>query len=124
MEKGDKMHGRDLDSLFAEARACRPIDSAVLQAKVIADAIRLQPQAHRVAPPFVPSPRLGLFNRLAAALGGKAMLAGIGIAAISGVVLGFAQPASLAAMTGSLFAEAPLDQLDLFPGVDDILTEG
>ncbi len=124
MNKGSDVRDQDLDSLFAEVRAQGQIDSTVLQEKVFADAIRLQPQANGPRRASVPTPHFGLFNRLAAALGGKAVLAGIGAAAISGVLLGFAQPASLTAMTGSLFAEAPLDQLDLFPGVDDILTEG
>lgn len=124
MKKGSEMQEQDLDSLFADARALGSIDSAVLQDRVIADAIRLQPPARGSARPPAALPRQGLFNRLAAALGGKAMLAGVGAAAISGVILGFAQPASLTAMTGSLFAEAPLDQLDLFPGIDDILIEG
>jgi hypothetical protein len=124
MNKGSDEHEHDLDSLFAEVRAQGQIDSTVLQAKVFGDAIRLQPQANGLRRAPVPTPRFAFFNRLAAALGGKAILAGIGAAAISGVLVGFAQPASLTAMTGSLFAEAPLDQLDLFPSVDDILTEG
>jgi hypothetical protein len=124
MKKVTEMQDQDLDSLFAEARAQVPIESTALQLKILADAARLQLPLSVITQRKITSPRSRFFSRLAAAVGGKAMLAGVGTAAIAGVVLGFAQPASLTTLTGSLFAEAPLDQLDLFPSIDDILTEG
>jgi hypothetical protein len=120
MTKGTDMREQDLDDLFAEARAQEPLESPGLMARVLADAERnIPPQIVRVVPR-----KPGLWAKFAMALGGNGVLAGLGTAAVAGVMLGFVQPTSLSAVTDMILAETPLDEVDLLPGIDAILTEG
>ena len=57
-------------------------------------------------------------------IGGKGGLAGLGTAALVGVTIGFVQPTSLMTVTDQLFSQTPIEDLDLIPGVDAILSEG
>lgn len=122
MKKATDMHGHEIDDLFAKARAQAPLDSEALIEKVLADAMMLQPkpmQRH-----IRPRQNPGFWASTLYALGGKAGLAGVGSAAVVGVILGFVQPTSLTTLTDAFIAQAPLGDLDLIPGVDAILTEG
>jgi hypothetical protein len=123
MTKGTDMQNHDLDDLFSEARATKPLADEGLLLRVLADGIRLQsepePHVRRIA-----SPSPGLWAALTAALGGNRAIAGLGTAAIAGVILGLVQPTSVLALTSSVFAVAPLEDIDLLPGIDAILTEG
>lgn len=118
------MREQDIDDLFAAARAQTPSASADLMAKVFADAVLHQPQPSVLPIRSVPQKRRGFWTEIIDALGGKGAVAGLGTAAVVGVMLGFVQPTSLATLTDTLFAQTPLDELDLIPGVDAILTEG
>lgn len=115
---------QDLDGLLALAIAQPPLDSGPLQARVLADAMQHLPQPPGLSRQRVPSAATGFWATLANALGGKSVLAGLGTAAVAGVMLGFVQPASFTALTDTIFAESPLDGVDLLPGIDAILTEG
>lgn len=124
MKIGTDMHKQDLDHLFAEAREQVPIECSDLLAKVFADATQLQPQRAALAPQRPVMQTLGLWDRLAASLGGKGVLAGLGTVAVAGVLIGFVQPSQLTAMTDTFFAQVPLDEIELLPGIDAILIEG
>lgn len=117
------MRDTDLDDLFAKARLTEPPESTALMARVYADALRLQPQAAPVLRPVVVS-NSGWWKTLSNALGGKRGLTGLGTAAVAGVMLGFVQPTSVLALTESFFAASTVDEVDLMPGIDAILTEG
>jgi hypothetical protein len=120
MTKGTDMREQDLDDLFAEARAQEPPENAGLMARVLADAERNMPKpVVRVV-----RRRPGFWAQAAAALGGGGVLAGLGTAAVAGVMLGFVQPTSVSAVTDMIFAETPFDEVDLLAGIDAILTEG
>ncbi len=123
MTKGTDMENHDLDDLFSKARATKPLADDGLLSRVLADGIRLQPQAG-LHVRNVAAPSLGLWARLTAALGGNRAIAGLGSAAIAGVILGLVQPTSVLALTSSVFAAAPLEDIDLLPTIDAILTEG
>lgn len=116
------MREQDIEDLFARARAQEPPESGALLARVFADALDLQPRPLPAV--FMRQPKLGLWASIVDTLGGKGALAGLGTAAAFGVLLGFVQPTSLMTLTDSLFAQSPLDDVDLIPGVDAILTEG
>ena len=124
MKTGTDMRDQELDDFFAEARGQVPLESADLMARIFADAIQLQPQSIPASPPRSAGRSFGFWGQVAASLGGKGVLAGLGTAAVAGVMIGFTQPAPLTALTDSFFAQAPLDEIELLPGIDAILTEG
>lgn len=123
MKKATDMTDQDLDDLFAAARAHAPLEDAALQARIYADGLRLQPQPKLVARRTA-SGKFGWWAALSNALGGKRGLAGLGTAAAAGVMLGFVQPTSVLALTEAFFAVQTVDEVDLMPGIDAILTEG
>ncbi len=110
----------DLDDLLALARS-RPMEpSDALMARVLADALAEQPRA--VAAQTVPFgvPRRGWLSLVAEVFGGFGGLAGVGGAAVAGLVLGFVQPAPV-----TEFADAVLGvqaaSVDLMPGTDALM---
>lgn len=112
----------DLETLFARARACPPSAGPDFLARVLEDAERLQPaaparQAARVSQAVAAS-RWGWLARLSQALGGAVAVAGVGSAAMAGLVLGYVQPDALVALTDSYSIEAEMAGLDLMPGYD------
>ena len=113
----------DLDDLFAEARVAVSLDDQALMTRVYADALRLQPHAAALTKP-VAAINPGRWATLVTTLGGKRGLAGLGTAAAAGVMLGFVQPTSVLALTESFFAVSSVEEVDLMPGIDAILTEG
>jgi hypothetical protein len=119
-----EMTDRDaLDALFDQARACPEPAGPEFMARVLADAERLQP-APRGAEHTVPVrgrsavARRGWLARLSQALGGAAVVAGIGSAAMAGLVVGYVQPDALVSLTDSYSLAAEADGLDLMPGYD------
>lgn len=109
------MQDDDLDRLLAAA-AQRPIvPSEALMERVLEDALRLQPVTPR---PSV-RPRPGLIARLAGLFGGAPALAGLGTAAVFGLVLGYYSPTTLDYLTGTT-----TDTAEFFPEADFLTTEG
>ncbi|MFN4153122.1 MAG: dihydroorotate dehydrogenase [Paracoccaceae bacterium] len=106
-----------LDALFAQAQAHPPLPDADFMARVMADARALQPRAPRRAPV-----RPGLWARLAAALGGAIAVAGLGTAAMAGLVIGYVQPDPMVSFAGSI-GFGVTESLDLLPGFDALLSE-
>lgn len=123
MKKATEMSEQDLDDLFAAARATAPTEDTALLARVCADGLRLQPQPRPIAQ-IATAGNPGWWAALSNTLGGKRGLAGLGTAAVAGVMLGFVQPSSVLALTETFFAAATVDEVDLMPGIDAILTEG
>lgn len=109
----------ELDTLFAQARIQPPQADDAFMARVLGDAYDLQP-----ASPFVPRivARPGFWARLAAALGGAVAVAGIGTAAMAGLVIGYVQPEPMVTFAGSI-GFGVSESLDLLPGFDALLSE-
>lgn len=107
----------DLDGLFAQAAARDPIPSAALLARIEADALREQPRpvaAAPAAPAVRPRPVWGLGALLADVLGGGRALAGLSLAAASGLWIGVAQPTALSPVTEYLTGTSTAS-LELLP---------
>lgn len=125
---------KDMDALFSAAARQRMAPSDALMARVLADGLAEQPRAPQVQslrPPVVrpvarPMARPGLWAGFWAGLtevfGGGGALAGIGTAAVAGVVIGFAQPAGLGPLTEAVFG-TPLETVELIPSVETLFAE-
>ncbi len=116
--KTDRHQG--LDDLFAEARATPRPPSQALMARVLADAMEVQPKGVSAMPLRRPMPRPGMWQRLAAVFGGAGALAGMGTAAAAGLFIGFVQPGDLSAL-GDAVLGTPLETVELIPSVDTLL---
>lgn len=114
----------DLSDLFAQARERVAQPSDALMARVLKDAIDLQPPApglpaRSVTPPAIPS---GFWATLSDFFGGGGAVAGIGSAAVAGLVIGVWQPTQLTSLTEALLG-APIETVQMIPSIDQILTE-
>lgn len=118
------MREDELDSLFAEARGQTPEETEALMARVVADAIMHQPRPTTLPVRRETRQEAGFWSRTAGALGGKGVLAGLATAMMVGAMIGFTQAPSLTVFTDSIFAQTPLDAVELMPGIDAILAEG
>lgn len=113
------MQDDDLTRLL-EAAARQPAQpSDALMARVLAEALALQPQPAPLSRPAERRARDGFFRRLSGIFGGGPVVAGLCSAAVMGVALGYLNPTSLDYLTG-----AGTETLDLFPSVDFATTEG
>lgn len=117
------MGNNDLDDLFAAALADGPVPSGDLVARVLADAAALQPGL--AAPARAVAPRRSLLAALAAMFGGGPVLAGMGSAAVASLLLGFAQPAPVSALTAMMGGQATTaaPALDVATGIDALISE-
>lgn len=110
---------QDLDELFIQMRTNAPQPSDALMARIMADAMDAQPRrTMRATPPA----RMGFWATLSAVFGGAGALAGVGSAAMAGLVLGIAQPAPVSALTQAFWG-TPLETVELIPSLDGFLTE-
>ncbi|MDR7124884.1 dihydroorotate dehydrogenase [Pseudotabrizicola sp. 4114] len=109
----------ELDALLTQARADPPLPDDAFMARVLADAQALQPRPQlRPARPA----RRGFWARLAATLGGAIAVAGLGTAAMAGLVIGYVQPEPMVSFAGSI-GFGVSESLDLLPGFDALLSE-
>ena len=109
-----------LDDLFATARSLRAEPSEALMARVLADAVAEQPRA--VAALVVrPVRRPGILAQVAGVFGGFGALAGMGTAAVAGVLIGYAQPEGLLSVSEVVFG-APLETVELIPSVETLFS--
>lgn len=123
------MQDDDLDRLLASAARTAAKPSPALMERVLADALAAQPQPQPQVPrPMAaPVPKAGLLAWLAAALGGRSALAGLGSAAVLGVAIGYLSPTTIDYLTGGLSGAAvdpAADTAEFFPGADFLTTEG
>ncbi len=98
-------------------------------ARVLDDALRLQPAAAPLSPPVRTRIRPGLLRRLALWLAGFGVAtAGLTAAAAAGVLIGLAQPASLVsvgeALEDAIASGATIERRDLMPSLDVWFSEG
>jgi len=124
MTKGSEMDAEDdLDRLLTLARRAEPAPAPDFMARVLQEAWAAQPAP---APPpqgLRAVRRPGLWARLAQALGGAAVAAGLGTAAMAGLALGYVQPDPVLNLAGS-YGLAPMGEaLDLLPGYDSLVAE-
>lgn len=112
----------DLDDLFATAATQRMAPSDALMSRVLADAMAEQPRAAGGQPMRPAVVRAGFWAQLAAVFGGGGALAGIGTAAVAGVVIGFAQPVGFGALTEAVWG-TPLETVELIPSVETLFSE-
>ena len=115
-----------IDALFDAARAAAPTPSRALMARVLADAAAAQPRPVRDGAPLRPA--LGWAGRLRAMLrampGGMPGLAGVSAAAVSGLWIGFVQPAPVVDIAGGiLLAAAGFELLELIPEEHPLLLD-
>ena len=110
----------DLDALFAAAQARPAQPSEALMARVMADALALQPASPSFAAP--PPAPVGIWRGVIDFFGGFGALAGMGSAAAAGLFIGFVQPTGLSDISAALIG-GQIDSLSLMPSVDDLITE-
>lgn len=117
------MQDHDLDALFTAARANSPAPSDALMARVLADALEHQPQARPMTNPPAPAPqRGGFWHALLSLFGGAGAMAGMGGAAVAGLLIGYVQPTGLASLSDALLG-GTVDTVQLMPSVDPLLNE-
>lgn len=112
----------DLDKLFGALRDDAPQMSDDLMARILADAAAHQPKSivTMAAPPVVSQG--GFWSAFAALFGGAGALAGIGTAAVAGLVVGFVQPTGLTGLTDAVLG-VPLETVEMIPSVDALWAE-
>lgn len=120
MARGGDRGGDDgLEDFFAAARAARPQPTEALATRVLADAAA-------TARPRPSPPRRRLlrgWESLTATFGGSGVVAGLCSAALAGLWVGLAQPAPLAALGDRLWPQAALEDVDLFPDFEEVLSD-
>jgi hypothetical protein len=119
---------KDLDLIFAAARAGRPVPTADLLARVLTDAYAAQPEPPAPGYPArntrAPQNRLRqAFASFVQGLGGKGALAGLGTAAIAGVWLGYSGTTGLDWLTSALLSGS-LGDVEMIAADDLFLNEG
>jgi hypothetical protein len=121
-----EMSDADLDALLSDLRSHPPEADARLLARIVDDAQAVQ--SSRTSVRAVVPTREPALRRWISALGGSVALAGLGTAAMAGLWIGIAQPASLIDVTDQLAAalgrEAALDYVELFPDFTTLQIEG
>src|SRR4051812_30421905 len=93
----------DLDDLFGAASAAAAMPSAALMARIMQDADRLQVAPARVVV------RNGWLATVADWFGGGFSLAGMSVAALTGIYLGVVQPTPVLALTDLVTGESTID---------------
>lgn len=118
----------DLDALFAEAALMRAEPSAGLEARILADADRLQPKPQPLARPVISAkPQSGAFGwvtGLTDVLGGMRAVAGLSLAGLTGLYLGVAQPGAVQSLTALMSGTTTtVEQMDLLPATGTLWAE-
>ncbi|MBC7479484.1 MAG: hypothetical protein H7317_15555 [Pseudorhodobacter sp.] len=101
----------DLDDLLGAASGQGLAPSPSLMARIVADADHLQPLAGVAAPLRAK----GLLATLADWFGGTVPLAGMSVAALTGIYLGVAQPTPVLALTNLVTGQTMIDSLEVLP---------
>lgn len=104
----------ELDDLWIAAKSRRMEPSEALMARVLADALAAQPR------PVVFVPQRSWLAGLADLFGGFGALAGVGGAAVAGVVLGFVQPAPVTEFADAVLG-AQVATVELMPDAASLL---
>lgn len=116
----------DLDDLLARARAAPLVAAPAFMARVLADAEALQPRPEADnRPKAVRAPGLGVavLRRMIGAFGGAVGVAGVGSAALAGLLIGYVQPEPMLTIADSYGLAASGDAgLDLLSEYDSLLS--
>lgn len=112
------MQHDDIDDLFAGLRKAAPAPSETLIDRVLADALREQPRPAPLAPPRT----VGRWSQMVRRFGGVPTLVGV-TAAVVGLAVGYADPTTVDLLAGGLSSYS-IDDADLFPAADFLVTEG
>lgn len=108
-----------LDAYFEAGRKTADVPTVALLGRIMADA-----EAQLVGPDPV-APRAGFFASLRDAIGGWPTLAGLVTAGVTGVWIGFSQPAGLDLVAEQIWgADDATYLVDLLPAFGDDLEEG
>ncbi|MCY4336735.1 MAG: hypothetical protein OXC60_18935 [Litoreibacter sp.] len=118
MTKRDESPELELDALFAEAKAARPVVDERLTVRIIEDAAVVQP-----APVVVARPSQGPLARLLELLGGWPAVGGLVTAAATGIYIGFAQPSLLTGVEEAV-TDPSFTTSSFLPGDDMFFEEG
>lgn len=108
----------NLEALFDEVRAAKPVPSSDLMARIASDAASVRPVAR--------SPELkkvGAFAQILDALGGWPTIAGLVTATVTGVYIGFVQP-ELVIDGISVSEDGAFESADLWPDDAMFFEEG
>lgn len=121
------MHDTDLDRLLAGARTTPLPASDDFMARMLADALVEQPRL-AAAPVALAGRapamrRAGLWSIFSAAFGGAGVVAGIGCAAVLGLAVGYANPATLGWLTNGYLTTSDTG-MELVPVAEVFLSEG
>lgn len=108
-----------IEGLFQSARRNPPAPTTDFMARMLADALAAQAASSTPAPVR----RRGLWLRILAALGGGFGVAGLGTAALAGVVIGYVQPDPLLVLGEQFGVTADAASLDLSYGFDTVFSE-
>ena len=111
----------DLDDLFQAAKDTAPAPSDDLMARIMADAAAVT--AEKTAP--APAPSGGFLGGILEALGGWKPAAGLAMAGVTGIMVGFAAPTTLDSITSlSALTLGDTGVDELVPSFSDFLSEG
>jgi hypothetical protein len=117
MTEKPELNDNALEMLFASARAEAPLPSDALVARVLADAER--------AAPVPAAPPVPVWRALFGAIGGWRGGAGLALAGVAGLAIGFVSPEALDAVApGYALTDAGYGLEDLMPGFSSLLDEG
>ena len=108
-----------IDDLLAKAGRQPAVASPDFLARILDDADRIQTLREETAQPPAPIGRNWL-SRLSAALGGAIAVAGVGTAAMAGLVVGYVQPDALVSFADSYNVVGVSADLDLIPGYETL----
>lgn len=119
MRMQSKMTAQDqsLEALFAEARQHAPQPSDVFLSRLIEDAVAAQPK-----PQMPARPARGFWSRLLGAIGGAAVVVGMGSAAMAGLVIGYVQPEEMLQFSDTI-GLSESQHIEVLPNFDIFLTE-
>lgn len=98
----------DLETLFSAAATQAAAPSPALLARIVQDADRLQTAVPAVI-------RKGMLAALADWFGGVVPLAGMSVAALTGVYLGVVQPTPVLALANLVTGQTTIDNLEVLP---------
>ncbi len=111
----------EIEEMFAMARAApRPAPSTALMARVLADALAHQPRPAGADASVAGRARGGWLSALAAAFGGAGALAGVGGAALAGVLIGIVQPAPVTRLADAVLG-VQVASVQLMPTADSLV---
>ena len=121
----------DLASCFAAGRTHPAEASPDLLARVLADGLDRQPAMARVTGRAAgQKAQPGGWRFVLACLGGWGAVSGLGVASIAGLWLGISPPGQMAILTDGVLglattnAAVEVDQIELLPNFETLLTEG